>query len=281
MKKFFLIGNPVGHSCSPVIHNYFYDSLNLDARYELLCLQRSMLGNFVEEFKKNSDMQGFNVTLPFKTDIIDFLDDISDEAAFIGAVNTVAKVDGRVCGFNTDGMGFYFQLKKHGVDITGKNIKILGAGGSARAISYTLNKYRAGSISIYNRTLANAQRISEKIHGNVFAKLLSDFDTKDCDLLIQTSSVGLKGKNEESIIDSLNGIKYGTPVFDIIYNPLKTKFMYLAEQSGCLVSNGCEMLIYQAMLSEKIWLDIDLVDDTSMVDRLCGMISKDISQHLV
>lgn len=276
MKRFLLIGNPVSHSCSPTIHRCLYDFLHEDAEYSLLCLQHSKLGCFVDAFKNDNRMRGFNVTLPFKTYIIDFLDEISDEARFTGAVNTVAKVDKKLCGYNTDGMGFFLQLKRYGVNIQGKRVKILGAGGAAKAIAYTLNKLGAMSVIVYNRTLGNAEKITEGIGNGVFAELLSNFDAGCCDVLIQASSVGLLGKNEDSIVTSLPGIGRDTRVFDIIYNPLKTKFMSMAEENGCVAVNGCEMLIYQAFLAEQIWLGVDIIHDDSLFRRIYSTIVKEI-----
>ena len=246
-----LIGNPVSHSKSAVLHTAVYDYHGINARY-LLCLAHDgELGQMVEKFK-NEGVKGFNITVPFKLDIMPFLDFISDDAQQIGAVNTVKIENGKCYGYNTDGAGFVMSVKANGTELDGKDIKIIGAGGSTKAIVHALAAEGVRSIKIYNRTVEKAVEIADSCAA-ASAFSLNDFNAGDCDVLVNTTSVGLSPNCGDSPIDGLDGISASTAVYDIIYSPPETAFMKMARDKGCKAYNGAALLIYQGLIADEIW----------------------------
>ena len=226
MEELVLIGNPIAHSISPLIHNTI---LKGRKTYGLELVKTDELQEFVRKF----DGIGFNITAPHKTEIMRYLDEISQEAREIGAVNTVKRENGRLVGYNTDAAGFLRQLEHDGVEIVGKTIKIIGTGGSSCAIEYILNKNGAKNILKYNRSN------------------IKEF-TPVCDVLINATPVGTYPDINEMAVD-IEGVLAETAVVDIIYNPRKTKLMQIAEEMGCRTYNGLKMLVFQAIIAEEIW----------------------------
>lgn len=248
--EFALIGNPVFHSKSPYIHNKIYSKNNINAEYKLFEPDERDIPDLIEYFR-NAGYTGFNVTVPYKQKIMKYLDHIDDNAQRIGAVNTVLINNGVLYGYNTDGDGFAMQLEKNRTRIKGAKIKIVGAGGATLPIVNTLINKGAKSITIYNRTLEKAEKIAEK-YENVKAKPLSDFSAEKCDILINTTSVGLN--SYDCPVDSFLGIDRNTVVYDIIYSPSVTTFMQKAIDLGLKAYNGEDMLLYQGLLADRIWL---------------------------
>ena len=252
--QFALIGNPVFHSKSPLIHDKIYKANNIRAEYKLFEPDEREIPDLLEYFR-NAGYLGFNVTVPYKQKIMPFLDHIDEDALAIGAVNTVM-IDGSVLyGYNTDGEGFAMQLEKNHTKIKGAKIKIVGAGGATLPIVHTLVNKGVESITIYNRTVENAEAIAEK-YENVTAKPLSDFSAENCDILINTTSVGLD--SYDCPVESFEGIGQNTVVYDIIYSPSVTTFMQKAIDLGLKAYNGEDMLLYQGLMADKIWLGKDV-----------------------
>ena len=252
--EFALIGNPVFHSKSPYIHNKIYKKNNIKAEYKLYEPDEREIPDLLDYFR-NAGYTGFNVTIPYKQTIMKHLTHIDDNAQQIGAVNTVLINNGGFYGYNTDGEGFAMQLEKNRTRIKGANIKIIGAGGATLPIVHTLVNKGAKSITIYNRTLEKAEAIAER-YENVKAKPLSDFSADKCEILINTTSVGLD--SYDCPVESLAGIERNAVVYDIIYSPAVTTFMQKALDMGLKAYNGEDMLLYQGLLADKIWLGQDL-----------------------
>ncbi|NLB81509.1 MAG: YqeG family HAD IIIA-type phosphatase [Clostridiaceae bacterium] len=189
VETYCLIGNPLAHSKSPILHEQVYSYYNINARYLLFPIEQHKLGQIISKFRK-IDVKGFNVTVPFKQAIMPFLDEISDIAQTIGSVNTVVEHDGKWIGYNTDADGFIMMLKSNETAVAGSRVKILGAGGSTPAIVYAVLQEGAKSVFVYNRTISKAQQIAQKFK-NVVAMPIDKFDPQDCDILINTTSVGL------------------------------------------------------------------------------------------
>lgn len=241
--KLGVIGNPVAHSLSPVLHGVFYKKLNINARYKKYCPTLDNLGEYINYFKENNFL-GFNITVPYKQEIMKYLDYIDPDAQKIGAVNTVKIVNGKLYGYNTDGDGFCMKFK----DIANKDIKIIGAGGTVLSIVNSLVNHNAKSITIYNRTLENAIKIAD-MYDNVYAKTLDEFSAQDCQILINAVLLNTLA------VDNLDGIDKNTIVIDVNYNERETEFMKMASSYGVETHNGLFMLVNQGWLSHKIWFN--------------------------
>lgn len=250
-KKLGVIGNPVAHSLSPDIHRVFYRDTGINAVYRRYMPTAETLPKYVEYFK-NREFTGFNVTVPFKQEIIKYLDYVHPSAQKINSVNTVKIVDGKLYGYSTDGGGFCMQLENGG---RGKRVKIIGAGGTTPSIVQSLCENGAKSVIIYNRTLEKAQKIADMFE-NVSALGLEDFSPCDCDILVNTSSKELLTGCPP--VESLDGISADTLVFDANYKPAVTQFMKMAQEHGCTAKNGYAMLVNQGFLSHKIWFRGDV-----------------------
>ena len=240
-KKLGVIGNPVSHSMSPILHGFFYRKFKINAVYKKYCPTYENLGEYISYFKENGFL-GFNVTVPYKQVIIKYLDYIHPDAEKIGAVNTVKIVDGKLYGYNTDGDGFCMQIK----DIKGKDVKIIGAGGSVLSVVHCLIKNGAKSVTIYNRTLEKAKVIAD-LYDNVCAKPLDVFSADNCQILINAVLLNVVA------VKDLDGIEEGTEVFDINYNKKETEFIKMALKYNVTVKNGLMMLVNQGLLAHKIW----------------------------
>lgn len=265
-KLYCLIGNPVSKSLSPEIHNYSFDKNEVNAKYLALNVLEEGLEEAVKGMRQLG-IEGFNVTIPHKVEIIKYLDGVDEEAKMLGAVNTVKNENGKLIGYNTDAKGFINVLKDKNIEIKDKTVAVLGAGGAARAISIMLAKEEVKKIRVFNRTIEKAEVIIKEIEGK-FSKVLGsaekldvdDCDLKNIDILINCTSVGMHPKSDEMPIDPVR-LSKKTVVCDIVYKPLETKLLKIAKDQGHMVIDGLNMLIYQAILSEEIWLDKSINKD--------------------
>ncbi|MEN1969332.1 shikimate dehydrogenase [Lentibacillus sp. N15] len=259
---FALIGYPVQHSLSPWIHQQFLKRTGLNGSYSIeeITPNESFDERMADLRRQNLD--GFNVTVPYKQTIIPYLDDIHDDAKRIGAVNTVVNRDGKWIGYNTDGKGYVRSLQKHYPKLCmDKDIKIviIGSGGAARGIYDALVTEGFRFIDIANRTISSAEAIAqlqqEQSHTTILP--LADLEAKITryDLIIQTTSVGMKPHQEQSIIPADVSFKAGSVVSDIIYQPIKTNVLKQAGKQGALVHYGHVMLLYQAQYAFELWTD--------------------------
>ena len=247
MKKYIVIGNPIDHSLSPKLHNYWIKKKKIDAIYQKRQLNEGDLKNIIFEVKKKK-ISGINVTVPFKKAVIPFLDDLSQEANVTQSVNTIYMQNGKLVGHNTDIAGFELAIKHSKFDIDKKNIFILGAGGVTPSIIYSLKKMNVSKISLSNRTKDKALELK---------KLFKDINivewgkTIDFDMIVNTTSVGLK--NEDGIKIDYSTIGSNKFFYDVIYNPRETIFLKRAKLFGNRTENGKMMFIYQAHQAFTLW----------------------------
>mgnify|MGYP001334835571 CR=1 FL=1 len=251
MKKFLVVGNPISHSLSPEIHNYWLKKNNIFAVYEKEELKSNDLKSLILEVKKRK-VEGLNVTVPFKNEIISYLDELSLEAEMTQSVNTICLEDGKIKGYNTDVGGFELALKEAKYDVAKKKILILGAGGVVPSIIFALNKMQSTHIILCNRTKTKAEKLKNKFDN---LKVIEWGEIPDFDMVINATSIGLK------IYDDLNldfsKIGKGKYFYDVIYNPKETNFLKIGKELGGVTENGKKMFIYQAALAFKIWHGID------------------------
>ena len=252
-----LIGHPVEHSLSPIMHNEALRDKNLNYVYLAFDVHPDRLKYVVSGAKALGTFSGFNVTVPHKVEIIKYLDEIDNEAQLIGAVNTVKIKDNKAIGYNTDGLGVRMSLEEEIGRIKGKNILIIGAGGAARAVSFELAK--DNSITIINRTVENAKTlakdISNKLNKNIGYGGLN-IDIEDYNIIIHTTPVGMYPNiNTKPIID-VDKINKDMVVMDLIYNPRETVLLKESRKRGAKTINGLGMLVYQGAIAFEIWTGI-------------------------
>lgn len=265
-KLYFLIGDPVEKTLSPKLQNFMFKNGGINSLYMAFKVEDKDLEKAIDGFRA-INVGGFNVTIPHKQKVMKYLDEISDEAKAIGAVNTVKNVDGKLIGYNTDGPGLVQSIKNEYVDIKGKNILILGAGGAGLGVSYAIGLEEPNSITIANRTLEKGEKLKFSLekYFNFEVKLtdlsLQGLDKGDIDIIINTTSVGMYPKEDEKPI-SLHDFRDGIVVYDIIYKPLKTKLLREAEEKFCKTFNGVDMLLAQGIMGQKIWNDLEVNEAT-------------------
>ncbi|MDR1101453.1 MAG: shikimate dehydrogenase [Clostridiales bacterium] len=263
MDKFYVIGDPIKHSHSPLIHNAILDFLGMGQTYTARQIGQEELACFINEVR-GGDVKGFNVTAPHKIAIMQYLDEIGAEVEKIGAVNTVRSIEGRMVGYNTDADGFSQMLKRAGVRVTGAKVKIIGAGGAARGVIYALLRDGAEEITVYNRTQEKAAKLAADF--GVDYELPEAF-TPECDILINTSSAEMfEGGNNGIDLPEDSGFKPN--VTDIIYLPPETRFLKQARERGCQTQNGLNMLIFQAIRAAEIWHGVDLMENEELLRRI-------------
>ena len=256
-KSFAVIGDPIDHSLSPNIHSAAFRELNLDSSYIGYRIPKGELEGGIEGLKKIK-IDGFNITIPHKIEMMQYLDKIDESCSIIGAVNTVVNNDGVLKGYNTDMDGFLEPLKKRNVSIQNSKVLLIGAGGAARAIVAGIAKEKAKNVDIANRTIENANNLSEfakKIGLSANAKKIEDVNNlENYDIIINATSIGLK--NEKSPI-SFEGVKEKTIVYDIVYAPMNTDFIKKAKEKNAEIIYGYEMLLGQATRAFEIWHEIE------------------------
>lgn len=270
MKKIYaVIGDPIAHSMSPAIHNDAFNENKIDAEYLAFHVKPDGLEDAVKGMKALG-ISGFNITIPHKETIIPLLDEVDELAKAIGAVNTVMNQDGRLVGYNTDGPGYIKALEEELTDeLTAKKTLIIGAGGAARAIYFTLVKEGVKQVDIANRTKERAVHLISECpyekNSRAFTMAEAEQRIAEYDLIIQTTSIGMSPNVHDTPLDVTN-IKKSAFVSDIIYNPLKTKILTEAEKNGAKVQNGVGMFAYQGAIAFQIWTGI--MPDTSRMKQI-------------
>jgi shikimate dehydrogenase len=254
-----VIGHPVGHSMSPLMHNKAFEELNLSASYHAFDVAPDRLMEAVRGLQALG-FRGFNVTIPHKVNIMSALDEIDEEARVVGAVNTVKSENGMLIGFNTDGLGFLRSLEaKLDGSLSSQKVLIIGAGGASRGITTTLARHGAAAISIANRTLSKAEVIQKHCEPYANVNIMSIEEAEQTinlyDIVINTTSVGMS-PNDNEIPLKLDLLKFGAVVSDIIYNPFKTLWLQHAENKGAIIDNGVPMFVHQGELAFEIWTGI-------------------------
>ena len=247
MKKFFVIGNPINHSLSPELHNFWLKENGINGSYGKIKLEEGDLKNFIQKLRKD-EIHGINVTIPFKNKVIKYLDKSSLEAEKTGSVNTIYKNNQDIIGHNTDVAGFELGLRHSKINVLGKSTFIIGAGGVVPSIIYSLLNMGCKKIMLTNRTIEKTEEI-KKIFREI--KIIKWGEIPDFDIVINATSVGLKGDILKLDFDVKNKIFY-----DVIYNPKETEFLKNAKIKGNKIENGKLMFIYQANQSFSIWNNI-------------------------
>ncbi|MED0905463.1 shikimate dehydrogenase [Bacillus cereus] len=257
MKQLYgVIGNPIGHSLSPVMHNDAFEHLNMDAHYHAFLVEEAALGEAVKGLKALG-ISGFNVTTPHKVAIMEYLDEVAPLAEQIGAVNTVVHRDGKLIGYNTDGIGFVRALQSISKEpLQEKRILLLGAGGASRAIYFSLADVGVKAIDIANRTRDKVENLVAGCLANVNSHALSlEHAAKaqgEYDIIIQTTTIGMHPHVEHTPLE-IRSLKKGAIVSDIIYNPFETKILGDAKEQGAIIQNGIDMFVYQGALAFEMW----------------------------
>ena len=260
-EKLGLIGNPVSHSMSPKIQNQFCKHFSFNGLYCAFQCEKDRLGQIVEALKTLS-FKGFNITYPFKEDIIKYLYQIDKTSQLLKAVNTVKNLDGKLYGYNTDAYGFEMLLKNNNIDVSGKNVAILGTGGAARAVAIALFNRNVKSIKFFTRNINKAFKFNDDSVDRIIEFLTYEeynFAKKSLFLVVNATPLGMGNFKELSPLNckQITGIEFAV---DLIYNPSKTLFLQMAENEGVKAINGFEMLFFQGLKSFEIWTGIDTTE---------------------
>lgn len=273
-KLYCLIGNPVSKSLSPEIHNLSFKLNNINARYLVFNIDNDKLKETINGIKALK-IEGFNVTIPFKESIIDYLDELDDNAKMIGAVNTVKNIDGKLIGYNTDSLGFLHTLEENFKNFNELKVAVIGAGGAGRAVSFSLANKNIKELLIINRKVDRAKILSEDIikyhpdvkisHKNLneSEKIINQYD-----LIVNCTSVGMYPEIDKCPINPVF-FRENTFVYDIIYKPEVTNLLYKSENEGLKTKNGLDMLLLQALYSEVIWMnqESEILDKKEMIKK--------------
>lgn len=264
-----LIGNPVEHTLSPVIHN------TLAEKYGHNLVYVPFLVEDVEKAVNGAyalNVLGMNATVPHKSDVIPHLADIDPLAKTIGAVNTLVRTDKGYKGYNTDMSGLLRAMQSEGISLSGREVIMLGAGGAARAVAFMCGFEGVTKIYMLNRSVDKAETVANEVNTYfekelVMPMALSDFDKLPNQkfLVIQSTSVGLSPNDEDVVIADEKFYERVETGFDLIYKPFETKFMRLCKEHGADAYNGLKMLLYQGIIAYEKWMDISVDDEMAMI----------------
>lgn len=260
-----VFGNPIGHTLSPKLHSIIAEKTKSDVVYLAFSATDEEFSEKVRALKI-MEAQGFNITIPHKIRVMECLDVIDDDAHMIGAVNTAVNKNGVWYGYNTDGIGFLKSLEVNNVSITGKNILMLGAGGSARSVAYSVCKNGAKSITISARTKEKAEDIGNLITENT--KCLFNGTEKEniaYDIIINTTPLGMKPHEDKNPLDCYDNVSDKTVLIDLIYSPWETLFLQEGKRRGAKTINGLGMLAFQGIYAFEHFMD-KKYDDRFFID---------------
>ncbi len=260
MKNYLVIGNPIEHSISPKIHNYWFKANGIKANYNKEKLSENQLEEIINKIR-DKNIDGINITVPFKEKIIPFIDKLSSEAEEAKSVNTIYLKENKVIGHNTDILGFYLSLKMNGLNSKIEKALILGSGGVTPSIIIGLRRLGVENITISNRTKSKAISLKERFN---FLNILEWGETIQADVVINSTSLGLN--SNDNIFLDYNIIKPNTIFYDVIYNPKETNFLKTAKKHGCYIQNGLMMFIHQAAQAFKSWHNIEPLIDKKLID---------------
>lgn len=262
-----VIGSPIAHSASPKIYNYGFERLGLDYVYVAFDIKEREMKDAVAAMR-TFGLRGCNVTMPGKTEVVKYLDELSPAACIIGAVNTIVNDNGRLKGYITDGEGAVGSLRDNGVDVSGRKIVVAGAGGAATAIQVQCALDGAGEIVIFNRTVSRAEETAQMIRREVpscAVKVCDIADTarmtaeiRDSEILINATSVGMRPVEQESIVKDVAAFHPGLTVLDAVYEPVETRLLREAKEAGCHCIGGKSMLLWQAAAAFKLYTGLEL-----------------------
>ncbi len=261
MKKYLVIGNPISHSLSPKLQNYWLKQNNIDAVYDKIKLEHSEIESFIKEIKQQK-ISGCNVTVPFKKTVIPFLDKLSLEAEQTQSVNTILFDGSSVIGHNTDINGFYKAIETLNFIVNNKKVLILGAGGVVPSIIFALKKMHVSQISITNRTKKKANDMKTQFN---YITVVDWGDLPEFDVVINATSLGL---NNESINLDFSKVGKNKLFYDVIYNPAETSFLREGKKLGNLIENGKLMFVYQASEAFYLWHGLKPKIDNKIIELL-------------
>ena len=257
-----VIGHPIKHSYSPFMHNTSFRMAGLDYIY----LPFDIFASNLEDAMKGMvalGIKGFNVTLPFKEKIMDYLNDFSEESAVIGAVNTIVNEDGELKGFNTDVNGIYAVLEPYKEKIENSTVSVIGAGGAARSVIYSLiRNFKPKKINIINRTKEKAESLNEYFSAKMLFDEIEAFELIPPDiveilntsaLIVNATSIGMQPNEDDSPTTIADSFRKNQLVFDLIYNPIDTRFLELAKSKGAVTIKGLKMFVRQGAKSFELW----------------------------
>jgi len=258
-----VLGNPIKHSLSPVIQNHFLRTNKIDASYFTFEIGKNELSAVIKGAEAMGFL-GFNVTMPFKQDIIRFLDDIDHTAEIMDSVNTIIFDQKRKKskGYNTDGDGILLAIKDSGIDLKDKNVLVLGAGGTARSAVFSIIKNPVKKIYIYNRTQKKAEEVLKRFEKYADNKIrvlksleLNKKSVKDIDLIINCTSLGMKGNDRKMPVPK-DWDLCGKTVMEMVYNPINTDLVDKSQKDGARIIKGLDVLINQAAHSFYLWFNV-------------------------
>ncbi|WP_018249917.1 shikimate dehydrogenase [Orenia marismortui] len=264
MKVTGLFGYPVEHSLSPAMHNNAFKELNLNYLYLPFAVKKENLEEAVNGMR-GMNLRGVNVTIPHKQEVIPYLDELSEEAKLIGAVNTIENRDGKLIGYNTDGRGFIRSLREEGnFDPKSKKALLIGAGGAARAVAFQLALEGISELYISDLNFELAQNLAKDISNKLNIAKVEIIDAIDLnqtvskvDLLIDATPVGMYPKVDVKPVVSTGSLHKDLLVYDLVYNPLDTVLLKAAKRSGAKAVSGLGMLLYQGAIAFEIWTGKD------------------------
>lgn len=253
-----VIGDPISHTLSPTIQNSAFCHLNLDFIFLAFNVKTKELETSIKAVR-SLGIRGLNVTMPHKTEVINYLDEIDKTAQFLNSANTIVNNENKLLGYSTDGIGAINALIENGVELVSSNVVLLGAGGAGRAIALSLAE-KVSNLVILNRDYKKAKNLESELNlkfkKNISAESLSKDSIKkslrNSDVLINATNVGMISNKKQSIVDS-NLITPNLTVMDIVYNPIETKLLADAREVGAKTINGIDMLIYQGAESFELW----------------------------
>ena len=274
-----LIGNPVEHSLSPMIHNFISEQLGQNYVYSAFCVKDDDVKGAIDGMRALG-IRGFNVTAPHKIRVIEYLDQLSPQAQKEHSVNTIVNKNGVICGYSTDAEGFFRSLAADGIEVTDKKILILGAGGVAKPITLRLIEENPQSITILNRTAQKAHDLAKEIYSQTGYEVKAEADKLEFDVIINTTSAGMADKKDvlpTDAIDEIPNLDFvgeSTVAVDLIYRPSKTRFLQECEKRGAKIQNGLGMLVWQAVVAYELFTDTTV--DKEIVKRLMDKIKEQI-----
>ena len=264
-----LIGNPVEHTLSPVIHN----TLAGETGHNLVYVPFHVEHGYLEDAVKGAyglNVLGMNVTVPYKSDVIASLQEIDGLAAKIGAVNTLVRTQGGYKGYNTDILGLYRAMQSEGIALEGEQVILLGAGGAARSVAFLCAEKGADKVYLLNRSLEKAQAVAKEVNTSCGRECIVPMEIanyKDLPegrfLAIQGTSVGLFPDADSAVIEDKAFYEKVHTGYDLIYKPAETKFMKLVKESGGRAYNGLKMLLYQGIIAYELWNHMTVSEKTA------------------
>lgn len=262
-----LIGNPVEHTMSPLIHNFLAEEMGIDLAYVPFYVEEGLLDSAVKG-AYGLNILGCNVTVPYKNDVIESLVALDDLAQKTGSVNTLVRVEGGYKGYNTDVSGLLRALQSEGLAIQNEEIIILGAGGVGRAVAFMCAVNGASKVYLLNRTIKKAEQIAQEVNKKVGTNCVEAWCMEDYTqlpdkkyLVLQATSVGLHPNDEDVVLEDEAFYKKVKAGYDLIYNPWETKFMKLVKAQGGLAYNGLKMLLFQAIDAFELWNQCKVPDE--------------------